>query len=101
MESVRSLIDIPKSVYEDFINNSYTRNDMIAIHNSIMHAQKVDVISIDNKVFLESLTKRCNELVASGELPIEYMEDWFKKELGLPCSRSEIFNEIRRKLDGE
>ncbi|SFU32123.1 hypothetical protein [Butyrivibrio sp. INlla21] len=56
-------------------------------------------ISVENKVFLELLTKRCNELVASGELPIEYMEDWFKKELGLPCSRSEIFNEIRRKLD--
>lgn len=93
MESVRLLIDIPKSVYEDFINNCYTRNDMIAIHNSIMHAQA------ENKVFLETLSKRCNELVASGELPIEYMEDWFKKELGLPCSRSEIFEEIRRKLD--
>lgn len=41
MESVRLLIDIPKSVYEGFTNNCYTRNDMIAIHNSIMHAQKV------------------------------------------------------------
>lgn len=28
----------------------------------------------------------------------EYMWDWFLKELGLPCSRSEIFEEISRKL---
>lgn len=67
MESVRLLIDIPKSVYEGFINNCYTRNDMIAIHNSIMHAQKVDIKSIS-------------------------------KELGLPCSRSEIFEEISKKI---
>lgn len=41
MESVRLLIDIPKSVYENFTNNCYTRNDIIAIHNTIYFAQKV------------------------------------------------------------
>lgn len=100
MESVRLLVDIPKSVYENFTNNCYTRNDVIAIHNSIMHAQKVDIksISAENKAFLESLSKQCNELVASGKLPIEYMWDWFLNELGLPCSRSEIFKEISKKI---
>ncbi|MCR4687721.1 MAG: hypothetical protein K5659_09130, partial [Lachnospiraceae bacterium] len=58
-----------------------------------------ETISAENKVFLETLSKRCNELVASGKLPIAYMWDWFLNELGLPYSRSEIFEEIRRKID--
>lgn len=84
---MKYIVDIHESIYNHFKNNEYSRQDVIAIHNSIMDAKPLDNVLDGIRAEIEAIIEYNNHNIddydfCSGLIRARNIIDKYRKEQG-------------------